>query len=1191
MPQRSPLRDLPRGGVLVLGALAAARAVGLVLIMSALASALADLAAQRPLDTAMLLGWGLAGTVLRAGGAWGSRVSAARLAVGVKERLRAELVQHRLASGSTAGDAEAAALASRGLDGLDPYFRDYLPAVISCAVVPLLVGVRILAADWVSALVIVLTIPLVPLFMALVGWYTQERVERAQAGLDRLGRHLSELAAGLPVLVGLRRAEQQRRALADVSERHRGVTMATLRTAFLSAFVLELIASLSVAVVAVFIGVRLVNGSMGLEAGLVALMLAPECFAALREVGSGHHASEDGVAALRRVQDALQVPVAAEVGRTGARVLTVAGLRVQRADRPEVGPVSLTAGPGEVTALVGPSGCGKSTVLGVLAGTVRSEGSTGVSGDVTGVDPAARAAALQAPRFAETSAREELEAAGGTEVLALLLRASAWDESLAGLSPGERRRVAVARAVTRARAELARGGRALLLLDEPTAHLDAVSASRVRALVDDTARRGATVLVATHDVAWAATAARTVRWRADGTVVTTAGKALSGTATLHDAAGSAAAAALLASGAGPEGGATELEATGLDATGLAPIGQDGAGQDRTGQDRTGRVGSEDAASEKAGAGRGDRGRWRSLIGVLPLGSPRLWLAMLLGAAAMLSASALSAVSGWLIVEASTKVAMMYLMVAIVGVRFFGLARATLRFCERLVTHDVVLRWAGEWRVRLWDALGADARGWCRLTAPGGALGTLIAEVDELRDAMPRVLVPLPAAALACAATAVTVGLVAPGALPVTLAVVLLGLLVLPAMVLGLERRAARASAEHRADTAERTGRVLAAAPDLVADGAAVQAGHRFAEADRAAAGTLRRDAFGAGAGQGLAALLVDLGALFAIVTAPATDARLLTLAVLALLALQEPLGQAVEAARHLPVLTAMLARVAPWADLGDRRGSSVSSDGGAGGGAQETASPTPGASSAVTAVTEDVADATEKTTDARPTLRGVRAVDLAAGYGERPVFTHVDGETGPGRTWAVTGPSGSGKSTLVATLLGFLTPMQGRVEVRRGDGDFAERREDEAGIAWCPQDGYVFDSTVRGNLALARARSDPPSDAEMTAALRRVGLGPLLAALPDGLDTRTGAGGTELSGGQRQRLAVARTLLSGAGVVVLDEPTAHLGRDEGHELVADARHAAGETALVLVTHDAELAAEADLVTVLGERDRVEAVAR
>ncbi len=169
---------------------------------------------------------------------------------------------------------------------------------MNCAAIPLLLGARILFADWVSAVVIVLTVPLVPLFMVLIGRYTEDRVREAQSALARLSGHMLELAKGLPVLVGLGRATAQRKALEDISEEYRSRTMGTLRTAFLSALALELIATISVAVVAVFIGVRLVHGDMALEAGLLALILAPDCYLPLRELGTAHHASDDGRAAL-----------------------------------------------------------------------------------------------------------------------------------------------------------------------------------------------------------------------------------------------------------------------------------------------------------------------------------------------------------------------------------------------------------------------------------------------------------------------------------------------------------------------------------------------------------------------------------------------------------------------------------------------------------------------------------------------------------------------------------------------------------------------------------------------------------------------------------------------------------------------------------------------------------------------------
>ncbi|MFC6259065.1 ABC transporter transmembrane domain-containing protein, partial [Kocuria oceani] len=204
-----------------------------------------------------------------------------------------------------------------GLDALDDYYARVLPAVVTAATVPLLVGLRILSADWVSALIVVLTVPLVPLFMALVGLHTQDRVDESSAVLQRLSHHLVELARGLPVLVGLGRVQEQAAALREVSERHRETTLLTLRTAFLSSLVLELISTLSVAVVAVFVGVRLVHGDLDLLTGLVALLLAPECFAPFRDLGAAFHASQDGRAALRRADEIVAEPVPEDVRRAG----------------------------------------------------------------------------------------------------------------------------------------------------------------------------------------------------------------------------------------------------------------------------------------------------------------------------------------------------------------------------------------------------------------------------------------------------------------------------------------------------------------------------------------------------------------------------------------------------------------------------------------------------------------------------------------------------------------------------------------------------------------------------------------------------------------------------------------------------------------------------------------------------------
>lgn len=1178
-----------RGALLALGAVAAARAVGLIALMSALAAGIAQVAAGQQLDSASLLLYGVGGAILRAVATWASRVIAVRAAVDVKESLRARLVEHHLSNAGASGTGSAAThsessatvVASRGLDGLDAFFRDYLPALVSTAVIPLAVLARVLWADWVSALIIVLTIPLVPVFMALIGWHTEERIQEAQEGLDRLSHHLSELARGLPVLVGLRRADAQRHALFEVSEKYRLSTAKTLRAAFMSSFALELIATIAVALVAVFIGVRLVWGQLSLEDGLIALMLAPEAYMALRAVGAGFHASEDGVAALKRVNaildadradaDTAEAPRGLQsVPRTADAGVAVTDVHVTRGGgRESVGPVTFEALPGTVTALAGPSGCGKSSVLAVLAGVAHAQPATTIEGTVAGLsvadtrdsagqDAAApdvavsrpRGVAFQAPNFSQETPRAELTLAADAgdprkfsvaEDVAALLPEEAWDRPIPELSPGEKRRLAIMRAVTYLRAARATANEGvtaaagLLVLDEPSAHLDPVSAQRVRELIRAEADSGSIVVIATHDPELAEICDAFVVWEG-------AGHAPKHTTSRPDT--------------------------------VLP--------QRTVPSRTAAVEANSAQtepepSETAQAGqhehRAPRSRRKLPWRILPWGKTALWGAAALGALSVLSGGALTAVSGWLIVYASQQPPMMYLMVAIVGVRFFGLTRSTLRYAERNVTHNAVLAWASRLRVAVWDALGSNILGWQKLNRPGGAAGTLIAEVDEIRDTVPRVIVPIPAAIAAVLATCLVSWIFIPSLGWMLIALLVLGLVVAPLITLAVERRATAIMAEHRVQVAEQTGRVMGAAPDIAAHNAVARHVAWFKRNDGAVSRAVRREALGSGVGEGLASILGGAAALAALVlgAAAGVDPRLLALAVLLLLAVDEPLGQLADALRQVPVLSSMLASVAPY--LENRSVSEIE----------------------VEPLEADEAPQPEAPSDAAPLqVDGVRVHELSAAYApEDPtVFGPVSGEVEQGEMWAVTGPSGSGKSTMIAVMLGFLAPREGSVQVRADgtwvtvatapDAEAGSPGTDSvaalAGLAWCPQDGYVFDSTVRGNLALGRDKNNPVTEEEMYAALDRVGLGPWAAQLPEGLDTRTGAGGRFMSGGQRQRLAVARTLLAGARSIILDEPTAHLGADEGQDLIDDVRSGAQDVALVLVTHDQKLAAQADSIT-------------
>lgn len=1121
-----PQGPATRSAIYVLGLLAALKALSLVLIGQAVASALAGFTVADPAwgnEVAL----GMAGVVLRSLAVWGQAVAARRAALGIKEELRARLLERSLRNGvrvSGPADGGLAVLATRGLDALDSYYTQFLPALVNCAAIPLLVGARILFADWVSAVVIILTVPLVPVFMVLIGRYTEDNVRQAQASLTRLSTHMLELAKGLPVLVGLGRAAAQRQALEDISEEYRGRTMGTLRTAFLSALALELIATISVAVVAVFIGVRLVHGDMPLEAGLLALILAPECYLPLRELGTAHHASDDGRVALGEANAVMDAPeptplAAAEAPAPGAPI-TAAGLTVRYGGRslPAVGPLDFIAPPGSITALDGPSGAGKSTILGVLAGTIGDGDGTTISGSLSGLDRSSIAWVPQHPvMVAETVLAEILlylhsggHVAGSgepngnnpaaMETLARTCLARAGAQHLAHkhaaeLSPGELRRVALARGLARIEA-----GARVLLLDEPTAHLDDESAALVESAIAGL-RGQVTVILVAHE-------ART-RALADH-LVPVAGNTPTGRP------------------AEPAG----HHARSVPASNAAPAGVQAGGRGLAGQ----AIPVKDAPDASRSGNQPTAAR---LLG--PLLAPvrgKFAAAAVVGTFATVFAVALSGLSGWLIIRASEQPPILYLLTAIVGVRFFGIGRAVLRYCEQLLLHDAVFAALTRLRGRLWESLSRRALSLRRLLQGGNVLGSVIDDVDTVRDLLPRVVLPpvtaLAAAMLAGAATAFLV----PAALPAVLAAAAAGLFLAPAVALWGDRKSATAEQLLRSGVLRQVSAALDARAELHANGAGTRVLADVRRQDRAATQASQRSAWAEGLGQAITTAACGAAALGAAALAgpavlagqlaPATAA----VAVLLLLALVEPFAAMTTAVRRFPALRTVMRRV--------------------------------GTSGALDAGTTDAAHGLQAVPSRRGSRPGIEVAGLAAAWpGGAAVFSGLDAVAGPGRWLAVTGPSGAGKSTLLSVLLGFLPPAAGEVRVT-------------GRAAWCPQEAHLFDSTIRGNLLLGKQQDTSAgasthraaSEDELEAVLAAVGLTGLLERLPAGLDTRIGPGGAFLSGGERQRLAVARTLMTGAEVILLDEPTAHLDAGSARAMLADLRQGLADRTVVLVTHNA-----------------------
>ncbi|MFG2074461.1 thiol reductant ABC exporter subunit CydD [Nonomuraea maritima] len=495
--------------------------------------------------------------------AWAQGVFAGRTATAVKSALRHRLLARlrdlgpaRLAAHRS---GELVTLTGRGLDGLDDYLTGYLPSIAVAAVVPVAVVVRLFAADLASAVIVLVTLPLIPIFGALVGMTTKSVTERQFTALSRLGGHFLDVVRGLPTLRAFGRARYQATVIREIADAHRSATMRTLRVAFLSSLVLELCASLSVALVAVPIGLRLLGGSLDLTTALLVLLLAPEAYLPLRAMGTRFHASMEGIAAadaafavldspggeepapagkpLARGADEGPVPAAeAPAWGGGAPELRLEHVTVRYPgrDEPALEDVSLTIAPGERVALVGESGGGKSTLLSLLLGFVRpSAGRVLVDGvDLRELDLAQWRARLafvaQRPHLFAASVADNIRlgtpAASSEDVRRAAAAADAgfvadlpqgFDTVLgergANLSAGQRQRVALARA-------FCRPGTSVLLLDEPTARLDGRSEAAVVAATERLARDRTAVVVA-HRPAMIHLADRVIRLHA-GRVIT-----------------------------------------------------------------------------------------------------------------------------------------------------------------------------------------------------------------------------------------------------------------------------------------------------------------------------------------------------------------------------------------------------------------------------------------------------------------------------------------------------------------------------------------------------------------------------------------------------------------------------------------------------------------------------------------------
>ncbi|MEU7600386.1 thiol reductant ABC exporter subunit CydD [Streptomyces sp. NPDC041003] len=1141
------------GAVVALGLVGAGLVVGqAMLIAEIVVGAFEEGLGGEALRTPLLL---LAAVALGRGlVAWLTELAAHRASAAVKSELRGRLLDRaaELGPGRFTGQKTGSlvSLATRGVDALDDYFSRYLPQLGLAVVVPVAVLARIVTEDWVSAAIIVVTLPLIPVFMVLIGMATQSRMDRQWRLLSRLSGHFLDVVAGLPTLKVFGRAKAQAESIRKITDDYRRATMRTLRIAFLSSFALELLATLSVALVAVTIGMRLVHGELDLYTGLVILILAPEAYLPLRQVGAQYHAAAEGLAAAEEIFEVLETPATGPAGT--ARLpgdaplrIEIDGVAVRYEGRGEdsPGPVSLTVAPGECVALTGPSGAGKSTLLQVLLGFV-----TPTAGRVriAGVDLAELSPEHWRERIAWVPQRPHLFAgtiaenvrlarpgASDSDVAAALKDAGAWEfvtalprgaqtllgEGGVGLSAGQRQRLALARAFL--------ADRPVLLLDEPTAALD----GETEAGIVDAVRRlsaGRTVLLVVHRPALLAVADRVVPMAAAG-------------------------------------GPAQLLTDGHRLEGLLPHrGVVGDGADgRSPGDRAPDAGEWilGAAPERARAGGGtDTGGadpLRRVRAVAKAWQGRFRLGLLLGALAVGCSVGLMAVSGWLISRASEQPPVLYLMVAVTATRAFGMGRAVFRYAERLVSHDAVLRMLADLRVSVYRRLERIAPAGLREHRRGDLLARLVADADALQDYWLRWLLPVGTAVLVGTGSVAFTTWLLPEAGAVLAAGLLAAGIGVPLVSGACARRAERRLAPARGELATRVADLLTGTAELTVAGALEDRKGRARQSDGLLTRIAARGAAASGLGGGLSALVCGLTVVAAAAVAANAvhDGRLSGVAMA--VAVLTPLA-AFEAVNGLPLAVQYRQRVRRSAERVY----------------EVIDAPVP------------VAEP-ERPAAAPASPFPLRLTGLAARHPgqDRDALRGLDLTLEAGRRIAVVGPSGSGKTTLAQVMLRFLDPGEGAYTLGGTDARTLDGDDVRALVGLCAQDAHIFDSSVRENLRLARTGA---SEEQLRDALAAARLLEWADGLPDGLDTLVGEHGERISGGQRQRLALARALLADFPVLVLDEPAEHLDLATADALTADLLAATEGRTTVLITHRLAGLEAVDEVLVL---DRGEVVQR
>ena len=1075
---------------------------------------------------------------------WLSSLSAKTIAVEVKSRVR-NLLLNKLADlgpaflqGEQTGELNQTVV--DGVESLDSYFSQYLPQLVLSALVPLSILIFVFPMDLLSGLVLLVTAPLIPYFMYLIGSNARAITNRQYSTLSRLAAHFLDSLQGLTTLRLFNRAEDQVEKIRETSDQYRLTTMKVLRVTFLSALVLELLATLSTAVVAVEIGLRLLYFRVSLEQALFLLMIAPEFYIPLRLLGARFHAGMEGQSAAERIFEILDTqPLQPDIGMEEPRPLTPVreiefsqvSFTYPGGNRPALKNVQLKIQQGEKIALVGESGAGKSSLAKLLLGFFPpSQGEILINGhslrksdlkswreQVAWVsqDPAIFLDTIAANiRLARPDADHQAvaSAASAAHLADFIESLPEGYETLIGeggarLSGGQAQRLALARAFLK--------DAPILLLDEPTSQLDPLTESK---LAEGTAKlmSGRTVITIAHRLNTVFEADRILVFK-DGEIIQ------EGThQELYKR----------------EGEYQELVNAYTGVKKLSQLEDHAFDLDwksnASFRDHPVYIPKSAGDGEKANAA-----PKAVLVRLLSFFTP-YWRevlgSVLLGFLTIGSSVALMAASAWLISMAALHPSIAVLSMAIVGVRLFGITRGVSRYCERLVSHNLTFKIITRLRVWFYQNLVPLAPARTMNYRSGDLLSRITSDIKTLEDFFVRSLAPPLVALLIGFGTALFLLPHNAGLALSTAGIFLLAGLALPLLIRILAEKPGRQLIKIRSRLAGELTNFVQGLPDLLVFGGVERHSHQLEESDRLFSKVQLQLARISGINSAGHLFLGNLALWLVLVTGiplvRAGEIAGVMLAALALLVLSS-----FEAVQSLPLAMETLASSL---EAGRRL--------------------------------LEILDAEPEVIDpdipqSFPQLVNIQVRKLSFNYPGQlhPALDQVSFQLKEGEFLALVGPSGAGKSTLTHLLLRFWGQFEGEILVGDHQIPLAEIDQDQLRqqISVVTQSSHLFNDSVLANIALGNPGA---SREKIEAAARLAQVHQTIAALPDGYLTQIGERGLLLSAGERQRISIARAVLKDGPILLLDEPTANLDPITEKELLATLFDLAKDKTTLLITH-------------------------